>query len=57
MIPGTEYIADREAANFCDEFELLGLGPTKKQEVSERTKKLFGDDTPPKKGFQDLFKD
>jgi len=42
-IPGTEYIPDREANNFCEEFELLDK-PT---------------DTPPKnskKAFGDLFK-
>lgn len=42
-VPGTEYVADREANNFCEEFSLLGKAPVK----------------PPtnlKKGFDDLFK-
>ncbi len=42
-IPGTEFVSDRMANNFCEEFELLGKPPS----------------TPPKNlknKFEDLFK-
>ena len=42
-IPGTEYIANREAINFCEEFELLGTGPIKKADPKDISKRLFGD--------------
>jgi hypothetical protein len=65
-IPDTEYIADREASNFCEDFELLGSGPNKTADPNEVARKLFGDDLPdddkknkepPKKRFDSLFKD
>ena len=43
MVPGTEFIADRTAANLCEEFSVLGRFIPKK-EVN-------------KKGFNDLFKE
>lgn len=46
-IPGTELIADREANNFCDEFQLLGQGAASKKDPKdlrkEIEKRLFGD--------------
>lgn len=54
-IPGTEYIPDREACNFCDEFDLLGASPKKNKSLDDVSKKLFGDSSPPKKNFDDLF--
>jgi len=59
MVPGTEYIADREACNFCEEFELLGRGPDKTGDLGKAAKKLFGDkdEESPPKGFNNLFKD
>jgi len=42
-IHGTERIADREANNFCEEFELLGIPPSQPPQNK-------------KKGFDDLFK-
>lgn len=42
MVPGTDYIADREKFNFCEEFQLLGKPPEKK-----------GDNS----AFKNLFKD
>lgn len=55
-IPGTEYIADREACNFCDEFSLLGNPPKKTANAEDVSKRLFGDGgAPPKKNFDDLF--
>lgn len=58
LIPGTEYIADREALNYCEEFKLLGKPPAKKEDPSNVSKRLFKDpdDEPPlKKSFDSLF--
>lgn len=43
LIPGTDYIADREASNFCDEFVLQGSGPSKGPSRSDIERRLFGD--------------
>ncbi|SCA64149.1 Uncharacterized protein SCG7086_CG_00070 [Chlamydiales bacterium SCGC AG-110-P3] len=65
-IPDTDPIADREAANFCEEFVLLGQGPTKSASAIDVAKKLFGEQTEeedsddnrdPKSRFNNLFKD
>lgn len=42
-IPGTDYVADRTANNFCEEFSILGK-QTEKPSINQR------------KGFDDLFK-
>lgn len=42
-VPGTEYIPDREANNFCEEFEFLGKPPPVKPPQGNR------------KAFDDLF--
>lgn len=42
-VPGTEYVPDREANNFCEEFELLG-------------KQISAPPRDNKKSFDDLFK-
>lgn len=44
LIPGTEYIKDREAFNFCEEFQLLGKTPERKKDPRDVLRKLFGDD-------------
>ena len=41
-VPGTDYIADREANNFCDEFQLLGVAPPAKVDPKAIEKRLFG---------------
>ena len=41
-IPDTDFIADREASNFCEDFLLLGKAPPK-QGSSDAFKKLFGE--------------
>lgn len=57
-IPGTEYIADREGCNFCDEFTLLGVAPKATANPEDVSKRLFGEkEAPKKKGFDDLFND
>ena len=45
-IPGTDFIADRTANNFCEEFSLLGKGPADSSQKSSGMNK----------GFEDLFK-
>lgn len=55
-VPGTDYIADREACNFCEEYVLLGTAPTKKGSAKDAARRLFGEDAEPKKkNFNDLF--
>ena len=44
MIPGTEYIADREVCNFCEEFSQLGAGPKKTADPKEAARRLFKDE-------------
>lgn len=57
-VPGTEFVPDREGCNFCEEFKLLGKAPSKGGDIGKASKKLFGDDAPPKKtDFGSLFKD
>lgn len=61
-IPGTEYIADREANNYCEEYQLLGTGPLKTGDVNEAARRLFGDEENKKEGtpknpFDSLFRD
>jgi hypothetical protein len=59
-VPGTGYVADRTAANLCEEFKLFGKGPSKAVDLSDIAKRLFGDDLPAKdkdskKRFSSLF--
>ena len=39
--PATEYIADREAVNFCEEFVLIGEGPKGKTKNKSQDKDRF----------------
>jgi hypothetical protein len=66
LVPGTEFVADREGANFCEEFQFLGVFVSKTSGVDVAAKKLFGDtpkltennpDHNPKKKFEDLFQE
>ncbi len=41
QIPGTELIADREMANFCEDFKVLGKAPPTRLDPLEIAKKLF----------------
>lgn len=60
-VPGTESIADRETGNLCEEFKILGKGPSASADLSDVSKKLFGDsieesnDQDAKGRFDDLF--
>lgn len=42
-IPGTESNPNREAMNFCEDFELLGAGPPKRANLEDISRRLFGD--------------
>lgn len=42
-VPGTEYIADRENINFCEDFLLLGKPPKPKPTKEDIAKRLFGE--------------
>ena len=56
LVPGTEYVRDREAANFCEEFAIKtpDQGPT--EDPMKKAKKLFGGDLPKKKNpFSDDY--
>ena len=44
-MPGTEYVADREGSNFCEEFQLKGEAPGEERSQEKKDK------------FKDLFKD
>lgn len=63
LIPNTDYIADRKANNFCEEFKILGKAPEKGVDPKDVAKKLFGDDEDenkpkdPKDRFKNLFDD
>lgn len=61
-VPNTDFVADRMASNFCEEFKLLGKGPQTKVDPGEASRRLFGEDiqpkdTDPKKRFDNLFGD
>ena len=43
-IPGTDFVADREAGNFCEEFVPLTGKPDQGADVNDVAAQLFGDD-------------
>jgi hypothetical protein len=44
MVLNTDFITDRTAINFCEEFKILGKSPEKKVNPKDVSKKLFGDE-------------
>lgn len=61
-VPGTEYISDRKAMNFCEEFALSGKPPLPKMDPDEVAHRLFGEKSElqkkdPKDFFNSLFSD
>lgn len=40
-IPGTEYVADRESFNYCEDFVLKGDGPPPRIDPDDVAKRLF----------------
>ena len=56
-VPGTEFIADREAANLCEDFLMLGKKYGSVSSAKDVEKRLFGEETEkPKSRFDDFFK-
>jgi hypothetical protein len=52
--PGTEYVRDREAANFCEEFAVKTPAGPGTDDPLKKAKELFGEDLPKKKNpFKD----
>jgi len=56
LVPGTDFVRDREASNLCEEFKLkIAL---QNPNFTKLERKIFNDDDlPQKKDFKDLFKD
>lgn len=55
LVPGTDFIRDREASNLCEEFKPK-TGFEKENDSLEKAKRLFGDSNLEKKrNFNDLF--
>ncbi len=54
LVPGTEYIRDREAANFCEDFK--PLIPSITPLADDRARRILGEPER-KKDFKSLFKD
>lgn len=42
LVPGTEYVSDREKANLCESFKLLGKKIDTPKSKDDIEKKLFG---------------
>lgn len=59
LIPGTEFIADAEGINFCEEFQLAGVVVISNIDRGDIEKKLFKDveEEKTKRNFGDLFGD
>jgi hypothetical protein len=54
-VPGTEFIKDREAFKFCEEFK--PKFPAQPSASNENTRRILGDEPLKKKDFGSLFKD
>lgn len=62
MVPNTDYVPDRTANNFCEEFKLRGKGPEKTIDPKDVSRRLFGEEEEKgpddhKKRFNNLFGD
>jgi len=56
MIPDTDQIVDRRAENFCEEFApRLDLPSKPTADPNSVAKRLFNEEAPPKRSFEDLF--
>ena len=49
LIPGTEYIRDREMANFCEDFVIKLPVLSSPEGPMKKAKQIFGEDLPKKK--------
>lgn len=56
-VPETDFVADREGINFCEEFSLVGKKVEQKTSLEDVSKKLFGGEPEKQKPnpFDDLF--
>lgn len=54
LVPGTDFVRDRETANFCEEFK--PRTESKPPSSSEKSRRILGEPEK-KKTFQDLFPD
>lgn len=43
-VPGTEFVRDRTAMNLCEDFKILGTGPSKSVNAEDIAKRLFKDE-------------
>lgn len=63
MVPGTEFVRDREIFNYCEEFSINDGEVNHSSTASDAAKKLFGEDSFPEKNsdpknkFNSLFDD
>jgi hypothetical protein len=48
-VPNTEFVRDREAANFCEDFAIKKPTVTTDIDPMKKAKQLFGEDLPKKK--------
>lgn len=48
-MPGTDFVRDREAANFCEEYCPMPPPSQEAQGASEKAKQVFGEEPPKKK--------
>lgn len=61
VVKNTDFIADRVANNFCEEFKILRKSPEKGVDPKNIAKRLFGENvdekksTDPKTHFNNLF--
>ena len=57
LVPNTEFVRDRAAANYCEELVLFKDPPKISSNAKDAAKRLFGDDEfPEKKDLNSLFK-
>lgn len=49
LVPGTEFVRDREAANFCEDFVIRKPLDAADADPMKKAKQLFGEDLPKKK--------
>ena len=58
VIPGTDYVRDREGVNFCEDFEPKINPEAPRSDALRKAKKLLGqEELNDKKDFNSLFKD
>ena len=56
-VPEVLPVVDKEKYNFCEDFKPQEIFLEKKEIDSDKLKRIFGEDIPSKKSFDDFFKD